>query len=147
MVVRNQCALDPSSLDLDSGATVDEYVACLNARVYFWPGTVSGPVDDGLRMLDHVGSARSQMIQVPSRSLICANAEVEVSVSTCNSGAAWVEGGQKSRRGPQVFQPAEGFAGRVSDIAEISFAGPVCLPKETRYARSPAGPWRRLFDD
>ena len=147
MVVRNQRPLDPASLDLEPGATVDEYIACLNSRVYFWPGTMSGPLEDGLRMFHHAGRAPSTLIRVPSRSLIRANPEAAIHVSTCNTGAAWMEGGQKSRRGPQVFQPAGCFPGAAADIAEISFTGPVCLPRSTRYAPRPGGPWRPLFHD
>jgi hypothetical protein len=145
VIIRNQCPLDPMSLDLAAGYTVQDYIACLNSRAYFWPGTISAPVEDGLRMLCRASTMRSTIIRIPTQSLIQANATSTPYVSTCNSGAAWTECGQKSRRGPDVFQSIECFSGRLADIAEISFAGPVCLPIDATYADHPSGPWRVLL--
>jgi hypothetical protein len=39
ILVRNQAPLDPESIDLGSTETFEDYVACLNAHVFFWPGT------------------------------------------------------------------------------------------------------------
>lgn len=144
VVVRNQRALDPASLDLGPDGTLGEYVACLNSRTYFWPGTLAGPRDDGLTMLGRPGPA-SVMLRIPSRSLIGANPASRLYVSKCNTGAARMEDGLKSRRGPDVFELCERFCGRGSDIVEISFPGAVDLPSDTTYAGGPGGPWRPLF--
>jgi uncharacterized protein DUF7002 len=145
VVVRNQCSLDPASLELEPGATVDDYVAYLNSRAYFWPGSLNGPVEDGTRMLARSGVHRSIVLRVPTRSLLVANPAQTPDVSTCNTGAAWTEAGRKSRRGAHVFRPCEAFTGAATDIVEISFMGTVGLPADTTYAAGVSGPWRALF--
>jgi hypothetical protein len=38
VLVRNQIPLDPNSIDVGLTETFEAYVACLNERVFFWPG-------------------------------------------------------------------------------------------------------------
>jgi hypothetical protein len=145
IIVRNQRPLDPAGLDLEPDGTMADYVACLNSHAYFWPGTASGPIDEGVHMFNHAGGRPSIVIRVRSRSLIQANTTAAVYVSTCNTGATRAERGEKHRRGAHVFEPFEGFSEPAARIVEISFSGVVCLPTDTRYASGPTGPWRYLF--
>jgi hypothetical protein len=146
VLIRNQCPLDPDSLDLGPTGTLAGYVACLNSHVYVWPGTASGPIDDGVRMVENSSCVRSIIVKVPTRSLFHANRTVSAYVSTCNTGVAWTERGIKSRRGPEVFQPIMEFSEDPLRIREICFAGNVSLSGDTEYSGSPVGPWRTLFN-
>lgn len=145
ILVRNQAPLDPDSIDVGSTETLEDYVTCLNAHVFFWPGTASGPTLDGVRMLQRTAGVTSAIIRVPSRSLLEANDRSLIDVSTCNTGASWVVEGKKSRRGLGVFQRAECFADLPSRIAEISFRGPVSLPADSEWSIDFGRQWHSLF--
>jgi hypothetical protein len=145
ILVRNQAPLDPDSIDVGSTETLEDYVACLNAHVFFWPGTASGPTLDGVRMFQRTAEVKSAIIRVPSRSLLEANESSLIDVSTCNTGASWVVEGKKSRRGLGVFQRAECFADSPARIAEISFRGPVSLPDNSECSTAFGREWNSLF--
>jgi hypothetical protein len=145
ILVRNQAPLDPDRIELGATETFEDYVTCLNAHVFFWPGTFSGPTLDGVRMFERTAETRSAIIRVPSRSLLEANDSSLVDVSTCNTGASWVVEGKKSRRGLGVFQRAECFADSPARIAEISFRGPVSLPEDSECSRGFGRQWHLLF--
>lgn len=145
VLVRNQCPLDPDSLDLGTTGTLEEYVECLNSHVYFWPGTASGPIEDGVRMFERTDRTSSVVMRVLTASLLDANSTLPIYVSTCNTGVAWKERGNRSRRGPEVFQTVEAFSAQPDNVHEICFANNVCLPQNTEYGTSPNGPWRALI--
>jgi hypothetical protein len=144
VLVRNQNPLNPEALDLAPGELLEDYVSCLNSRVFFWPGTTSGPVDDGVRMCNQA-AAGSIILRVPCRSLVSANPSADVYISRCNTGAAWLDKGQKSRRGRAVFERINTFSGNPASIQEISFVDDIQLPSDTMKAASVAGPWDALF--
>jgi O-acetyl-ADP-ribose deacetylase (regulator of RNase III) len=144
VLIRNQSALSPEALDLAPGELLEDYVSCLNSRVFFWPGTASGPVDDGVRMC-HRAAAGSIILRVPTRSLVSANPAAEVYISTCNTGAAWLDNGRKSRRGREVFELVNGFSGNPASIQEISFVTDIRLPTDTTNSASVTGPWHALL--
>lgn len=88
VALRNQYALNPQALNLPCDCSLEDYIAFLNERIYFWPGTSIGPVADGIRMLAADGSTMtSVVIRVQSSSLIEANAYATMYVATCNTGA------------------------------------------------------------
>jgi hypothetical protein len=142
--IRNQRPLDPAAIDLGDWGVLEDYVCWLNARVFFWCGTSLGPVEDGVRMFQRANDP-SILLRVPTRSLIHANRKAEVYVSTCNTGAAWLVQGRRTRRGPEVFHSAFGFTGSSQQIVEVSFGEPVRLTSDTTYAATLTGPWVHLF--
>jgi hypothetical protein len=142
--IRNQCPLDPDSLDLGPICTLSEYIECLNSHVYFWPGTASGPIDDGVRMCEKSSCGRSIILKVPTQSLFNANRKTSVRVSTCNTGVAWRDGEVKSRRNPDVFEPIADFSEDPRRICEISFSSNMHLSEDVEYTANLAGPWRRF---
>jgi O-acetyl-ADP-ribose deacetylase (regulator of RNase III) len=145
ILIRNQRPLDPEAVEFGTEEALEDYVSTLNSRVFFWPGTTAGPVEDGVRMFDKE-SAGSILLTVPFRSLVDANPQAKLYVSTCNTGAAWRNNGRKTRRGQHVFEPVHTFSGYPGDIMEISFvADELELPSKVNYAPSLAGPWHALF--
>ena len=145
ILVRNQAPLDPDSVEVGATETLEDYVTCLNAHVFFWPGTASGPTPDGVRMFQRTTGVTSAIVRVPSRSLLEANESSLIDVSTCNTGASWVVDGKKSQRGLDVFQHAECFTDSPARIAEISFRGPVSLPDDSECSTGLGRPWHSLF--
>ena len=145
VVLRNQRALNPSALLLPPGCSLDDYIAFLNERAYFWPGTASGPIDDGLRLwASHIAGNPPAIIRVPSMSLVDANGCATMQVADCNTGASWMEGGRKSYRAPTRCRPVEEFSGDPEAIAEVSFHHAVRLPRCTQVAASYRGGWGSL---
>jgi hypothetical protein len=145
ILVRNQAPLDPDQIDLGFRETFEEYVACLNSHVFFWPGTAAAPTLDGVRMFRRTARVKSAMIRVPTRSLLEANEGSIVHLSTCNTGASWVSEGKKSQRGIGVFQWAESFAEPPERIEEIMFRGSVNLPDDSECSIGIEKCWCLLF--
>jgi hypothetical protein len=146
VLIRNQCPLDPGSLELGAAVTLEEYVACLNSYVYFWPGVASGPIEDGRRMFDRTNGISSIVLRMPVRSLLAKNRSWAAYLSNCNSGVAWTEGGVRSRRGPELFQPLLTYSAAPSTVHEICFLGPVALPDDVEFGATPDGPWAALVE-
>jgi hypothetical protein len=146
VLVRNQIPLDPGSIDVGLKETFEGYVASLNERVFFWPGTTLGPTQDGMRMFQQTSQVNSAMIRVPSRSLFDSNEGSPIHLSTCNTGASWIVNGKKSQRGPNVFQNAGSFVEPAGRIEEISIIGSVSLPDDSEYCASFGERWRSLFE-
>jgi hypothetical protein len=142
--VRNQSPLDPEAIDLGGWGFLEDYIRWLNGRVFFWPGTEFGPVEEGTRMF-HRSEGHSIFLRIPTRSLMLANRTSEAYVSTCNTGVARLIEGQKSRRGPWEFYSAIGFLGSPTQIVEVSFVDSVFLTSDTVYAMRLGGLWMNLF--
>src|SRR5262249_40220903 len=118
----------------------------LNERTYFWPGTSIGPVADGIRFLGaHGSSIPSAIIRVQSMSLIEANAPATMHVATCNTGASWVDGSEKSRRTLDAFRPLPEYSNDPQAIVEVSFVNAARLPKCSEYSTKFLGPWDRFL--
>jgi hypothetical protein len=133
VMLRNQRALDPRALDLSPNCNLSDYVAFLNQRTYFWPGTSSGPVAEGIRMLEVRGpSVPAAVIRVGSRPLMEANKHATALVATFNTGKT---GSRKANR-RQAFdlvQPFTDYSKAAEDIIEVSFMNAVRLPKCSEY--------------
>lgn len=145
VLIRNQISLEPSLLDLGPTCTLEEYVACLNSYVFFWPGTTLGPISDGLRMFERTNGTPAVIIRVPTASLIGTNGASPKYVTTCNTGKTWTERGMRVRRDPQVFQCLNAFSGQPASIREICFKGEIRFPDDAELGTGPAGPWTKLL--
>ena len=146
VVIRNQRALDPTAIEFVEGETLATFLARLDSRTYFWPGTADGLTGDGLRML-HADAESSMMIRIDAAAVVRANRTVRVDVSICNSGATWSRVGRKCRRSADVFQPLQQFIGPPEAIVEVSFAAPIALPRDATYVTTLGEPWRALFSE
>jgi hypothetical protein len=145
ILVRNQTSLDPDHIDFGWTETIEQYIACLNTHVFFWPGVASGPTLDGDRMFRRTG-VKSVMIRVSTRSLLDTNGNSMVYLSSCNTGASWIgKDGKKSQRGIDVFQRAEAFSEPLEKIEEVLFRGPVYLPDDSECSISIGPRWFSLF--
>ncbi len=146
VVLRNQCALNPQALDLPRDCTLEDYLAFLNERTYFWPGTSIGPVTEGIRLLaTHGSSLPAVVIRVQSMALLEANANATMHVATCNTGAAWMDGSGMSRRALDAFCPLPEYANDTRAIVEVSFVNAARLPKCSEYSAKLIGPWDHFF--
>ena len=146
ILLRNQIPLDPNSIALGSGCTLEEYIACLNSYIFFWPGTADRATADAVRMFERTNATRAIAIRVPTRSLVEANASLPVYVTSCNTGLTWTEQGIKAPQGPNVFKLLKSFPDEPGRIHEICFKSRICLSDNAQIAISPSGPWNSFSD-
>ena len=130
VVLRNQIALNPDSLALPESDSLEDYVAFLNERTYFWPGTHEGPVADGLRMFAaHATSRPPITIRARTVALIEQNQNAEILVATCNTGASWHDRDGKTWRRRDAVVPLSKYVGDPWAIAELSYRTAAQLPQ------------------
>lgn len=144
IVIRSQQPLNPDCLELDSGMTLGDYVHDLNRRVYFWPGTESGPLEDGKRMISTQKEKGAGILRIPTASLFALNEHVPSFFSPHNTGAAWCKDGKKSHRGEGSFLSCDQFKEAPADVIEAGFEGTTKLPSDTVVAAALTGPWKSI---
>ena len=88
--------------------------------------------------------AACALLRVSTRDLITDNSGVEPMFCRFNSGSPRYSNGRASPRGPGTFVSSDRFAGRPSEVVELTFPGSVKLPKRTEYGSTPDGPWIEL---
>lgn len=127
------------------GPTIQDYLDELNQRVFFWPGTLKGPVPSGRR---HFGRYSKEddafVIRAPLDPVLDANTDRVLFVAKCNSGAARHHGSQPARRGPKTFVTLDEALFPPSLVVELSFLDRVELPRESQFSNSLQGPWQPL---
>jgi hypothetical protein len=123
--------------------TISDYIQILNRRVFFWPGTETGPIKDGERMAQRHKES-GIILRMQTTSLFEFNRHILPVFSPHNTGAAWCENGKKSHRGNSSFLLCEQFMEPAVNVAEVSFAGTINLPEDTYFTSSLGNPWRAI---
>lgn len=144
IVIRSQQPLNSECLELDSEWTLFDYVQALNRRVYFWPGTETGLLEDGKKLILSQKTKGSAILRIPTSSLFTINGHVPSFFSPHNTGAAWCEDGKKSHRGSGSFLSCDQFKEDATNVVEAGFEGTTKLPSDTLAALSLRGPWERI---
>jgi hypothetical protein len=144
IMVRDQAPLHRGSINFDDGYTFDRFVESLNRRIFFWPGTVHGPISYGMRHFERYEEEGPIILRVLFQSLLAANPSAEPRYCGYNSGSPRCSYGNKSPRGVSTFLRADEFGGTPSKVVEVTFNEPMILPADTKYGRHPSGPWRSL---
>lgn len=145
LILRNQIALNPAFIALPEGDSLEDYVAFLNERTYFWPGTHEGPVADGLRMFAaHTASRPPIVIRAPTVALIEQNRNAEMLVATCNTGASWVDRNGKTSRARDAVVPLSKYSGNPCAIAELSYRAAAKLPRSCECSLHYFEEWKEL---
>ena len=132
-------------LALPANNSVEDFVDELNSRVFLWAGTASHPIESGRNHFARYSSeGKVFILRVPLAALLRDNAEQELQVTFCNSGAARHHHGQPAQRGSDTFVSPSLASRRPAEVVELTFRGDVTLPSETLYADSLAGAWLSL---
>jgi len=146
VVLRNQLALNTAHLALPEGDSLDDYVAFLNERTYFWPGTHEGPVPDGLRMFAvHDTSRPPVVIRSLTVALIEQNRSAEILVATCNTGASWRDDDKMTWRRRDAAVPLSKYAEAPEAVAELSYRAAAQLPRGCEYSLHHFEGWEELL--
>ena len=143
--VRDQAPLHEGNMRLPGGYSFAAFIENLNSRVFFWPGTASGPISYGIRHFERYETERPVIVRVSSRDLFDANQDVEPELCKYNSGSPRCSFGQKSPRGPNTFVDAPRFDGTPSNVVEVTFRSRIKLPISAQIGSSPSGPWQALL--
>lgn len=144
--LRDQAPLHEGNLVLCGGWSFSDLVETLNRRVFFWPGTESGPNEYGHRHLSRYLLERPVLIRVRTSELLDANSESSVEFCRYNSGSPRYSGGRPSPRGPDTFVSAASFDGSPSNVVELVFRDGAMLPGTLRVGTNSTGPWYTASD-
>jgi len=144
VTLKDQKPLIEANTQLLGGWSFPDFVHYLNGKTYFWPGTESGPIGPGRRLLEHYEMDGPLVLRMKTIDLFAANPNLAPLFSPFNSGAPRYHSGQKAVRGPDLFTAADDFPRRASEVVELAFADNTLLPESTEY-RPQAG-WTRFFD-
>ena len=141
--LRDQAPLYAGNMKLPTGWKFETFVRQLNDRVFFWPGSASGPIDYGVRHFNRYEHEKPSILRISLASLAEANEGLQLEVCRYNSGSPRWSRGIPSPRGPSTFVRLESASFSASQIVEITVPGPVRLP-EVEIGLSPRGQWVRV---
>jgi hypothetical protein len=130
-------------LVLTGGWSRRDLVAALNSRVFFWPGSQTGPNKYGRHLFGAYDPSKQTVLRVSFCDLIEANRRAPPYFCLFNSGAPRTVAGRKSPRGPDTFLTADAWPASPSKVAEISFLDSVSLPEATQ-VRDGMNGWQLL---
>ena len=143
--IRDHRPLIVASLSLPTGYSVDQFIAELNSRVFFWAGNAGGPIRSGQNHITRY-SVESEVFIIRTKLdfLLRANPNNPIEVTFCNSGSARHNKGRPAYRSPNTFMPLNRATRKAADVVEVTFAGQANLPMETEYAKTLSGSWQRM---
>jgi hypothetical protein len=142
--IRDQGPLYAGKAGFAEGFSFADFVESLNCRVFFWPGTVCGPIAYGIRHFERYQNESPTILRVSTVSLLQANPAAVPHFCKYNSGSPRPSGGIKSPRGLDTFLPAEQFPWTPGKVVEVTFDCELALPPDIEFGPAPEGPWQRL---
>ena len=142
--LRDQKPLLSGNMELTGEFTFEDFVEALNARVFFWPGTDSGPIRQGENHFARYQCERPALLRCGFQSLVSANPSVEPLFCPYNSGAPRTVNRKKSPRGPNTFLKACDFQRTSCKVVEVTFIGGIVLPPDTEIGKGPKE-WQSFF--
>jgi len=131
--IRDQDPLRAANCRLDGGFSFEDLLDLLNQHVFFWPGSNEQPVRSGRNHFARYAAREDAVVfKFATQAVFEANPDLEPRFCKYNSGAPRSNPRSgKSPRGPDLFLPADRFAGSRGDVVEVVFRGSVALPMET----------------
>jgi hypothetical protein len=140
--LRDQAPLHAGNMELPPDWTFDRFVRSLNNRVFFWPGSSSGPIEYGVRHFNRYQAETPTILRIRLASLLDMNQGLAFEVCRYNSGSPRWSRGIAAPRGALTFVDPAQANFSASQIVEITVAGPVKLPRDLEIGTAPTGPWR-----
>lgn len=137
VLLRDQDPLHPGNVELRDGWTWPIYLNELNSRVFFWPGTESGPVTAGRNHFQRYEAEDPAVLRVSTAELFRENPNSSPEFTKYNTGAPRCHDGLPSPRGPETFQGSHLASFTPSGVVEVTFRDIALLPRDMAM-------WRRL---
>ena len=147
VVIRDQKPLHVGAIAFETGWDLPRFVQHVNEHVFFWPGSLEGPIKPGLNHYQRYAEESLAIIRVRWSSLLYINPQRKPLFSKFNSGAPRVVNGKHSPRGSSTYRDTHTFDGGVSDVVEVVFLNRIVLPCDTQVSASYGGPWENLGID
>jgi hypothetical protein len=144
ILVRDQGALHRGHLKLTDGHSFEDFLECLNRKIFFWPGNSAGPIKPAMRYFERYKHERPVILRIAIQSLLQMNPNIIPRFSAYNSGSPRCVNGLRSPRGPATFQSGEEFRGGPSRVVEVTFDKSITIPTDARIGAHPHGPWTLL---
>ena len=145
VIIRDQAPLYEANIELQGGWSFNDLLHSLDSRVFFWPGSETGPIDYGRRHFQRYESETPLVLRVPFRALLRENPAQVPQLCKFNSGSPRYVNGRPSPRGPETFLPPDAYPFPFGTVVEITFLETVRLPNETERSDHYEGPWARFF--
>lgn len=130
--IRDQAPLYSGNVLLQQSYSFEDLIANLNSRVFFWPGTASGPNSSGQRHFSKYRGELPVVLRVPFLSALKSNPGGEPLFSKYNSGSPRCSGGKGSPRGTSTFVLASVAKFTPSVVVEVTFLRRMLLPADTQ---------------
>src|SRR5262249_48751140 len=121
ILIRDQAPLHRGNMELQDGCTYEDFIESINGRIFFWPGTATGPISYGVRHFERYRNEHPVILRVSLQSLLVENPAVTPKFCRYNSGSPRCSNGYKSPRGPKTFVSAQEFDGTPSNVVEVTF--------------------------
>ena len=142
--IRDQRPLHAGNIRFHGGHEFEDVIQLLNERVFFWPGTVDGPIAYGQRHFERYADDQPVILRVSTANLFNANNGASPFYCRYNSGSPRCSKGLGSPRGPDTFVTAASANFTAGKAVEVTFLGQVTLPAQVKISNSVFGPWRSL---
>src|SRR5262245_16846741 len=144
VLINDQRPLRAEWIDFEEGWDFPRLIAHLNARVFFWPGTLRGPNKYGQNHAACYDKLDAVVLRVHTRSLLEANPRVQPEFCRYNSGAPSPPS-RPNPRGARTFLAADAFELPAARVAEVTFPEGVELPDDTQLRAGDWNQWLPLF--
>src|SRR5215471_3131572 len=120
IIICDQDRLHEANAGLPRGYTFSHLLGDLNKRIFFWPGTSTGPIEYGVRHFARYADQRPVVLRVGFESLRAVNPRAIPLFCRYNSGSPRCipPHGKKSPRGPDTFIDANDFDGQPGQVVE-----------------------------
>lgn len=140
--VRDQAPLHAGNMALTEGWSFPDFIAHLNRRVFFWPGSKNGlPIAYGVRHYERYAAEHPVVLRISTHALFTANNGLTPEFCRYNSGSPRWTYGRASPRGTSTFAPCDQADFGAANVVEVTFPGTVKLSAQVEMGASPAGPW------
>ncbi len=145
VVVRDQAPFHAGNVDFTGGWNTDRLIKEINRRVFFWSGSLKGPVGNGRRHFERYQNDNPIVIRSRFDELVQVNPTKLAYFCKYNSGSPRSTNGKRSPRGPETFAPGIECMFTPSDVIEVTFLHRVTLPETAEAALHYDGPWTPMF--
>lgn len=142
--VRDQQPLHAGNITLEGGWSFEDVIHALNEKVFFWPGTRTGPISHGRRHFERYAHESPVVLRVSTAELYAANPNSEPLFCRYNSGSPRCSKGRGSPRGPRTFLKASEVDYTACNVVEVTFSVKVSLPDVMHVCDDISGPWRSI---
>lgn len=142
--IRDQQPLHNGNIQFEGGWSFADLIQSLNERIFFWPGSWSGPISYGQRHFERYLGEKPAIIRVRTEELMSLNSGLTPLYCRYNSGSPRCSGGVGSPRGPNTFVDSSKADFTAGKVVELTFPDSVRLPPSCEISASTTGPWRLL---